>query len=193
MPTIDPRLTQTVALVVAGSAIVASWQVGYRGTQRHLRQRHEQRLAMRQDLDTIQQQIADAGSAFAWMSQQQRTLKELQHRFPLSRELPRVLDALLEQAATSHLELLDVKQGSPEAALLPGGGPAKLDQTSCLGVPIQVMMQGRYHHVLRYLQVLTGPQAPAVITVRDLTYQLEDPESGMLKITLQLILYVLGT
>lgn len=191
--TLDPRLTHGIGLLAVGAAVIVSWQGVYRGTDRLLTSGRQELKTMRPQLEQAQRLVEEAGGPVAWMSQQQRTLQRLQRRLPPSRELPRLLDAVLGQVAGSHLTLLNVTQGNLEPAKTAQGDPAQLNGLPCLGVPVSLTVQGRYHAVLAYLKALTESTAPGVVTVHDVDYVLDEPQTGILKATVQVMIYVVGT
>ena len=188
----DPRVMAAVTLAAASVLAVVSWQFGYQPAVRSLRAVRERVVTTSEDVSGVEAMVAAAGGEAAWLTRQHARLEVLQHRLPSSREMPRVLDAVLEQVAQSNLRLVNVAQGNPEPALDASGQQLTLNQAQCLRLPVTITVEGRFSGVLECLSRWLDPSFRALVRIDRLQVRLRDPLTGQLTADLQLRLHALA-
>ena len=188
----DPRSMAAVTLAAASVLALVSWRVGFQPALRALAQARHRQSATQQAVASAEAMVASDGGQAAWLARQHARLEALQRQLPSSREMPRVLDAVLEQVAQSNLRLVNVAQGNPEPALDASGQQLTLNQAQCLRLPVTITVEGRFAGVLECLSRWLDPSFRALVRIDRLQVRLRDPLTGQLTADIQVRLHALG-
>lgn len=188
----DPRVRAAVTLAAASVLALVSWRVGFQPSLRALTQARSQRSTAQQDVASMEALLASEGGETAWRARQQARLKALQRRLVSSREMPRVLDAVLEQVAQSNLRLVNVAQGNLEPALDSSGQALALGGAPCLTLPVTISVEGRFSGVRECLSRWLDASFRGLVRIDRLQLQLRDPFTGQLTAEIHVRLHALG-
>src|SRR3989338_6677190 len=142
--TIDPRISQGAAVLVAGLVTVGSWRWGYQPAVRAYRQDQQQVETLSARLAQIDAMVQAAGGMETWRTHHLERLTTLKRRFPPQTEVPQLLNALVDAVKAADLKLLNASQGNVEA-VQDGGQPLLLDGQPYYRLPGTVTAEGRYH------------------------------------------------
>ncbi len=187
----DLRDQRVLHGVVAAAAAAVAWS-GLFGYHRADRAFHLARHRLAEEsarLARFEAMVQESGGATAWQFEQQQRLAQLERRFPSQPELPRLLDAMLDAVARGQVELRDVAQGNLEPVMA-NGQPLLIDDQPCHQLPVTVTLEGRYHAVLWALGQLVGEEFPAVVTMEEMAFRLQEGTGALVKATAHLRLYV---
>lgn len=184
----DPRLTHGCGLAVAVVLICATWLGVYEPTVARLRQRRGALQQTRQQRDAIEQQLRVAGGEETWIFTQHLRLNQLHRRLPPSDQVPGLLELLAYYVAESNLHVVNVDRGNLQPAIDAQGQPVRFNGRSCMGLPVSLTVQGRYHQLITCLEQLTT-QFPCLVRVARVREQRSSAD-GVLDATMDLVLYV---
>src|SRR3989338_4241630 len=189
--TIDPRISQGAAVLMAGLVTVGSWRWVYAPAVRAYRQDQQQVETLSARLAQIDAMVHAAGGVETWQTHHLGRLTALKQRFPPQTEVPHLLNALVDAVKAAELRLLNASQGNVEA-VQDGGQPLLLDGQPCYRLPVTVTAEGRYHALVQALGRIMAETFPSVVSLRQADLHLKDPQEARLAVTLQLYLYVVG-
>jgi len=190
---VDLRVSHSLGLAAVCAVVGVSWSAAYLPNARRLRDAQTQRAQLNQQLQQTEPLLARAGGEAAWLAAQHQRLTDMQARFLTSREVPRLLDRVVERVNANQLALVDVNQGNLTPATDANGNALTMSQTPCLSLPVTLTVQGRYRAVTTLLEHLVSREFPSVVTVDSVHLVLDDSATGALTATIDLVLYVLGS
>ena len=191
--TVDPRVSHALGLCAIGAAVAVSWSTQYLPRVRQLQNTHTALMTITQQLDETQHLLTSAGGQEAWMATTQQQIQEIARRLTPSLQVPRLLDHLVATVSANQLTLVNLNQGNLTPATAADGHPLTLGQALCLGLPVTLTLEGRFHAVRTLLEQLRGADVPCLVNVEGVHLVLDDPATGKLTVTIQLVLYVLGS
>ena len=192
MNTMDPRLSQGVAVIAAVAIVVLSWQCGYQPAVRAYRRDRQQMAAMITRLAHVDVMVQAAGDMEIWRTRSLQRLATLKSRLPPSSQLPHLLNALVDGVKTQDVKLIDVSQGNVEP-VQDGEQPVLVDGQPCARLPVTVTAEGRYHALVQVMQRIMTEAFPSLVGIEQAEFRLNDPVGSQLALTLHLYLYVVGT
>src|SRR3989338_6390738 len=137
MNTMDPRLSQGVAVIAAVAIVVLSWQCGYQPAVRAYRRDRQQKAEMTTRLAHVDAMVQTAGDMEIWRTRSLQRLATLKSRLPPSSQLPHLLNALVDGVKTQDVKLIDVSQGNVEP-VQDGEQPVLVDGQPCARLPVTV-------------------------------------------------------
>ena len=187
----DPRILYTSVVVLLGTLLGASWATQYLPQERRLSQHRERLAHAKRQVKEIETFLEEAGGEILWRQQHELALERLRQKLPSSRQVPRLLDALVREVSRVELRLVNVTQGNLEGATDAQGQPILVNGVPCQALPATLQVEGRFRDVLNYLKVLESHNFPCVVRVEDVTFDVKAPMSSILKTSLRLRLYVL--
>ncbi len=187
----DPRVTQGVALCVAGIGVALSWHVGYQPAAQAYRQHHAQATTLSARVVRAEHAARAAGGEAAWLAQQHTRLTALRARFPQQSQLPQLLNTMVDTLKLSDMRLLDVVQGNVEP-VQQGAVPLLIEGAPCYRLPVTITTEGRYRTMLQAMERLMSESFPALVSVEQVELRSEDPSGAKLGLTMRLYLYVRG-
>ena len=188
----DPRAAAAIMLAAASVLALVSWRIGFQPSLRALEQVRRRQAMLQAEVAATATMLQQGGGQAAWRVRQQARLEMLQHRLTSSREMPRVLDAVLEQVAQSNLRLVNVAQGNLEPARDPAGQALALGGASCLTLSVTIVVEGRFDGVLECLARWLEPSFRGLVRIDRLQMRLRDPLTGQLTADIQVRLHALG-
>ena len=189
----DPRLTHAVGLLAILATVIGSWRLLYVPATRRLEAARTHLSSLRQQVAQLEAMLAQAGGAPEWLARQQDVLSELTRRIPPSREVPGLLDRLLEQAGVNDLKVVDVNQGNLEPATDAEGSPILAGDIPCLALPVTVTADGSFRNAVAFLEEISGAGLPALVTVKRVRMKTHHPLNATLRMTVQVVLYAVSS
>ena len=191
MRALDPRLSQGLAVVIAGIACVLSWRFGYHRAVHRFRQDRVQVAALTARIAQIDVVMQRAGGTAKWLADNQRRLATLRAKFPQHEQMPQLLNALVDALKTGEVDLVNMTQGNLERVQA-NNAPLLIDGTPCYRLPVTMITEGRYHAVLAALERLMDETFPTVVSIEQVDFHLKDAAGATLEATLHLNVYVTG-
>lgn len=188
----DPRLSQGLAVLAAGTLVVVSWTRGYEPAVRAVGQDRQQVQLLRAQLSQVESMVQTSGGVEAWHAHHLKRLTTLKRRFPPHTQLPQLLNTLVDTVKMGEVKLLNVSQGNVEP-VEEAGQPVLVDGQPCSRLPVTLTAEGRYHPVVQALERLMAETFPSVVSIEQADFRLKDPLGAQLAATLRLYLYVVGT
>ena len=192
MKTVDPRISQGVAVLVAGIVAIGSWRWGYQPAVRAHQQDEQQVAALSTRLAQVEAMVQTAGGVKTWQTHNLQRLATLKNRFPPQAQVPQLLNALVDAVKTGEVTLLNVSQGNVEP-VLDAGQPVLIEGQPCYRLSVTMTAEGRYHALIEALARITAETFPSVVSIAQADFRVKDPLGAQLAATLQLYLYVVGT
>lgn len=190
---VDPRLSHALLAAALCLGVAVSWLAQYQPASRTLRELRERLSQLREQVDHTEQLLDREGGEGAWAEQQQQALAEMKRRLPSGRQIPLLLDQLLERVADAKLGLGNVSQGNLEPAIDAQGQAVALEGVACLRLPVALTVKGRFHSVRALLEELAGSGFPCVVHVRRLRITSVDSPEATVHATVELLLHVLAS
>jgi Tfp pilus assembly protein PilO len=184
-----PLVWHAGALAVVVVGILLSWLLAYRPVRQTLVAERSRLAAWRQEVEQTEVMIEAAGGEAAWMARQQARLSAIARQLPSSRQMPEVLDQLLNQVAASRLTVRNVTQGNLEPVTDAQGQPLRLEEAACLSLPVTVTAEGTFHQALEFLDRITTEEAAMLITVQHVDLRRTQGADATLALSVQLALY----
>ena len=188
----DPRVAASGALLATVALALATWRAGLQPAMRALATARHGVSASQRVVSDTEAMLASGGGDAAWRQREQAHLDALQRRLVSSRQMPRILDAVLEQVAQSSLRLVNVAQGNLEPALDASGHALALHSAPCLTLPVTISVEGRFQGVVECLARWMNPSFPALARIDRVQCTLRDPLTGRLTAEIHVRLYALG-
>ena len=171
---IDPRISQGVAVLMAGLVTVGSWRWGYQPAVRAYRQDQQQVAALSTRLAQVEAMVQAAGGVETWRTHNLQRLTALKNRFPPQAQLPQLLNALVDTVKMGEVKLLNVSQGNVEP-VQDDGQPVLVEGQACYRLPVTVTAEGRYHAMVQALERITAETFPSMISIEQADFRLKDP------------------
>ncbi|MBI4003439.1 MAG: type II secretion system protein M [Candidatus Omnitrophica bacterium] len=188
---IDPRLSQSLAVLAAACMVMVSWWWGYQPAVRAVRQDRQQAEVLRAQLAQVEAMVQTSGGIEVWHAHHLKRLDTLKHRFPPQAHLPQLLNTLVDTVKMGEVKLVNVSQGNVEP-VTDAEQPLLVDGQPCYRLPVTLTAEGRYHAIVQALERLMAETFPSVVGLQYAELQLKDPQGVQLAATLQLYLYVVG-
>lgn len=157
---------------------------------RQLRQTRERLFSIHQQVEQTEAFLEQSGGLDSWMVEQQKISQQLMDRLPVSQHMPQLLDVIVNQVAQSNLNLIDVTQGNLEPMNDFQGQPIMCRDTPCLSLGLTLNLEGRFHEVVDYLDVLTSREFPCVVRVNQIQLAVKQANHPLLKAKLDVVMYV---
>ncbi len=189
---LDPRVSQSAAVVAAALAAMVSWQWGYQPAVRAFRRDREHIATMTARLHDVESMVQAAGGERTWRANYAQRLAQLTARLPQPSQLPALLNALVDGLKATDVTLLNVEQGNMEP-VRDGQQPLLFQGNPCYQLPVTVTAEGRFSEVLAALERLTGEAFPSVLSLERVDLRIKDAATVTLGATLNVHLYVIGS
>lgn len=187
----DSQIAHAVGLLAVLAAVIGSWQFLYLPASQRLVMARNRLSGLSQQVEQLDAMLAQAGGDAAWLARQQEVLGELERRLPPSREVPGLLNRLLEQASASNLTVVDVNQGNLEPATDAEGAPVLMGEVPCLALPVTVTADGSFRNAVAFLEEMNGAGLDALVAVKSVRMKTHSPLNATLRMSFQVVLYAI--
>ena len=192
MKTVDLRMSQLLTVVFSGFLVVISWRQGVQAAMRSYAKDRAQVTALTQQIKQVEALVEPTQSVAAWMTEHQQRAQALAAQFPDQRQLPQLLNTLIDTLKSSDITVVNVAQGNLEP-VRDGEPPVLMQGASCHRLPVAVTVEGRFHPLLNALGKLTDATFPALVGVEKTEFRLLETTGTKLQAVITLHLYVIGS
>ena len=192
MRMLDLRTSQFVAVLISGFVVVMSWRQGVQAAVRSYVRDRAQVTTLTQQINQVETLVQPSESVSAWITEHQQRVQALASRFPDQRQLPQLLNTLIDTLKSSDIAVVNVAQGNLEP-VHDGQQPVLMQGAPCQRLPVVVTLEGRFHPLLNALGKLTDETFPALIGIDKTEFHLLETTGAKLQAVITLHLYVIAS